>query len=389
MAGNPGAALAYLQPSVLANLEKYAGYECCLDESITTPFLRPLWISFATKLAPVKPAVPLLAAFGLLVLSSAILMAATTQQETQKPSAWMFAFCGLSGLLYQATSAVESERARDSKTKETAMDVMIWQGLNSYSAGLFVLNATMALVPDDPRWVFLALVLGYTTSYTVHWQKYVSGRRKLVSKRLDVTEIQLALSVVLIVTAVAGTEIWSVGIPALDGWQLNHVLLYFLAARAGLNIMRYFNIILEGGPGEEGMTAADTAVLSPGPPVLLALLVARQMYRSATFDEVPYTSVVGVGIMFAKITNKLVIAEVSRSPVDQLDVLFWPIGGLFALECLGFELNHTILTDGYVIFAIINLTLYNFNVLKEIKVYLNVTVFTGPPKPPKPAKKAE
>lgn len=97
--------------------------------------------------------------------------------------------------------------------------------------------------------------------------------------------------------------------------------------------MRYFNIILEGGPGEEGMTAADTAVLSPGPPVLLALLVARQMYRSATFDEVPYTSVVGVGIMFAKITNKLVIAEVSRSPVDQLDVLFWPIGGLFALEC--------------------------------------------------------
>ena len=107
----------------------------------------------------------------------------------------------------------------------------------------------------------------------------------------------------------------------------------YSAARAGLNIMRYFNIILEGGPGEEGMTAADTAVLSPGPPVLLALLVARQMYRSATFDEVPYTSVVGVGIMFAKITNKLVIAEVSRSPVDQLDVLFWPIGGLFALEC--------------------------------------------------------
>ena len=83
----------------------------------------------------------------------------------------MFAFCGLSGLLYQATSAVESERARNSKTKETAMNVMIWQCLNSYSAGLFVLNATMALVPDDPRWVFLALVLGYTTSYTVHWQK--------------------------------------------------------------------------------------------------------------------------------------------------------------------------------------------------------------------------
>ena len=103
-----------------------------------------------------------------------------------------------------------------------------------------------------------------------------------MSKSLDVTEIQLALSVVLIVTAVAGTEvrnlhfgdrevpetlddsssyysgvgmrnvavflgggggspsdtglffvlrflqIWSVGIPAFDGWQLNHVLLYFL-----------------------------------------------------------------------------------------------------------------------------------------------------------------
>jgi len=38
---------------------------------------------------------------------------------------------------------------------------------------------------------------------------------------------------------------------------------------------------------------------------------------------------------------------------------------------------------------ILHAALYNFNVLKEIKVYLNVTVFTGPPKPPKPAKKAE
>ena len=39
--------------------------------------------------------------------------------------------------------------------------------------------------------------------------------------------------------------------------------------------------------------------------------------------------------------------------------------------------------------CVLHAALYNFNVLKEIKVYLNVTVFTGPPKPPKPAKKAE
>lgn len=133
--------MVYLSSVVLDQLRAYDGYESCVGESVTTPYLRPIWRSFARRLGMFKPAVPLLLTFGLLVSSSAVLM--RTVCLNQKPSSSLYMWCGVTGLVYQATSAAESERARENKLPTCALDVVFWQGLNTYAAGTFVLNAIM------------------------------------------------------------------------------------------------------------------------------------------------------------------------------------------------------------------------------------------------------
>lgn len=73
------------------------------------------------------------------------------------------------------------------------MSWLVWHGSNSVAVGFLVLGATLTLHLRNPTSIVLGTVSGLTTCYVAHWQKYVSGHRKVVSRHVDVLETQVLL----------------------------------------------------------------------------------------------------------------------------------------------------------------------------------------------------
>eukprot|EP00040_Diaphanoeca_grandis_P033029 m.201321 g.201321 ORF g.201321 m.201321 type:complete len:385 (-) comp32796_c4_seq9:399-1553(-) len=364
----------YLSTDAVAGLQKYGGYDGCAEPSVAATALKPLWVWVANCVhTRFKPSVHLTVTLLFLTLSS-VFQVTTVASETV-PSAAIHGFCGVTGLLFQASAASYAVHLEDSAKAAGPLEVIFLQGCNAMAVGLFVLNGVLVVNCSSTDWRFRGVVAAYCTCYVIHWQKYVSGQRRLVSRKLDVTEIQLIVSGIHVITAIFGTEMWTWHLPFVDTWQLNHVMLLFLVAQSMITIVKYMNIILEGGPGEEGMTTADTAILSPAIPILLALLVTRELSLSWTFKEIPNTILVGLIVLFSKISIKLIVASVSRSPLEQLDVLFFPVFGVSLLQLIGLDLHSIFFARAYVAFAVLEFAFYWSAILLELSQIQGENIF--------------
>jgi hypothetical protein len=55
--------------------------------------------------------------------------------------------------------------------------------------------------------------------------------------------------------------------------------------------------------------------------------------------QVPFLSILGVICMYAKVLNKLIVAQATKTPLEQLDVMIWPGVLLWAGAYIGLELE--------------------------------------------------
>lgn len=247
---------------------------------------------------------------------------------------------------------------------------------------MFVALSTCVSVQfgNYPRLMFVEIFCVFALFYCAHWRAYVSGT--LHFGKIDVTEAQYAVIAVHLVTFFVGPEVWSVKILGrFEPW----VFIVGLTIITGFLVINDFiSTIQHGGSGKNGSTVAGTSVLSPILPFMFIIIPSHVIAiksKSGIYDSNPTLYLLVFGILFAKITNKLVIAHLSKSQMDLKD------SGMFgpAILFLNQYFNEFI-PEYYVLWlalawVTLDLIFYCSNVCLEMCDYMNIQLFTIPPPP--------
>uniref|UniRef100_A0ABI7ZZA0 Choline phosphotransferase 1 n=1 Tax=Felis catus TaxID=9685 RepID=A0ABI7ZZA0_FELCA len=197
--------------------------------------------------------------------------------------------------------------------------------------GVFMaVGASVAVrLGTHPDWLFFCSFIGMFMFYCAHWQTYVSGVLRF--GKVDVTEIQVALVIVFILSTLGGATMWDYTIPILE-IKLKIFPVLGVVGGAIFSCSNYFNVILHGGVGKNGSTIAGTSVLSPGLHIGIIIILAIMIYKkSATnvFEKHPCLYTLMFGCVFAKVSQKLVIAHMTKSELYLQDTVFFGPGLLF------------------------------------------------------------
>ncbi|KAK3540074.1 hypothetical protein QTP70_025389, partial [Hemibagrus guttatus] len=141
---------------------------------------------------------------------------------------------------------------------------------------------------------------------------------------IDVTEVQMFIILVYLLAALGGTALWSSMIPVLNV-QVKMIPAFLTFLGGIFSCTNYFPIIFTGGMGKNGSTIAGTSVLSPAFHITLVLVLAVFVYKMSAeqlFEKNPCLFVVAFGFGSAKLTNRLVVAHMSKSEMQRSDTAF-------------------------------------------------------------------
>jgi hypothetical protein len=251
-------------------------------------------------------------------------------------------------------------------------------GCDSIST-VFVAISTCVSVQfgNHPKLMFVEVFCVFALFYCAHWQAYVSGT--LHFGKIDVTEAQYAVIAVHLVTFFVGPEIWSKKILGkVEPW----VLIIFLTVLTGFLVINDFvRTIQRGGSGKNGSTVAGTSILSPILPFLFIIVpsyVIALKSKSGIYENHPTLYLITFGILFAKITNKLVISHLSKSQMDIKDT-----GMLGPLILFLNQYFNEFIPEYYLLWvalAWVTFDLYHYSssVCFEMCEYMNIQLFTIP-----------
>ncbi|KAI1297181.1 Choline/ethanolaminephosphotransferase 1 [Halotydeus destructor] len=350
--------------------------------TLLDPYMQRFWNWFVLKI-PLDIAPNTLTSIGLAVnfvtTLTLIISSSDAKQEVPRWAPLLFAV-GL--FFYQTLDACDGKQARRTSSS-SPLGELFDHGCDSLST-VFVALATCISVQlgQHPDWMFYQCMAASALFYTAHWQTYVSGTLKF--GKFDVTEAQFTVIAIHLISAIFGTGMWSteVSLGFVD-CQLKIVAMYVMLAGSCYPISQYFSTILNGGVGKNGSTIADTSILSPLAPLAVVIIPAVVIYKKSStnlLEHHPCLYLMTFGLVLAKVTNKLVVAHMTKSEIGVLDlVLIGP-----AMLFLNQYFNEPI-SDYYVLWAAFFWTLadllwYAFKVCTEISEHLAINVFSIKPR---------
>lgn len=325
----------------------------------------PLWLA---------PNTITISGLAINVLTSLILIWYCPQAKGEAPG-WAFILSALGLFAYQSLDAVDGKQARRTKSA-SPLGELVDHGCDSVSMVIMMLAISVAVeLGSHPNWMFFISFMASFMFYCAHWQAYVSGTIKFGT--IDVTEIQVAGMVIFIVSGIFGVQIWSQQVPY---FSVTYKEVIFGVTLCGTiyNLSTIFIQIYEGGKGKNGSTVAGTSVLSPLFPIAVVLYMAYLTARTSStnlFQRHPCLFVMAFGMACSKISIKLVVGCMTRSPVEFKDSTM--IGGILQILNIhyGSPINEYVLLwcmMGHVMFEQLR---YNFALGSEICDYLNISYF--------------
>ncbi|KAJ8942527.1 hypothetical protein NQ318_005231, partial [Aromia moschata] len=141
------------------------------------------------------------------------------------------------------------------------------------------------------------------------------------------------------------------------------------------------SIIFTGGVGKNGSTVAGTSVLSPIIPFSMVLVPAFIIYQKSTqeiYQNHPALYILAFGLVAAKVTNRLVVAHMTKNEMDYMD---WSLLGpamLFLNQYFNTFINEYYVLWLCLIWVTIDLLRYCYQICQEICEYLHVELFRIP-----------
>ncbi|XP_063909530.1 cholinephosphotransferase 1-like isoform X4 [Zophobas morio] len=350
----------------------------CQSVSIMDKLLQPYW-NWLTSKVPIWLAPNLITILGLVVnIVTALILIWYSPDAKQDAPRWACGLCALGLFVYQSLDAIDGKQARRTGTANP-LGELFDHGCDSISTVFVALSATIAIqLGYYPGWMFFQCFCAMTLFYCAHWQTYVSGTLRF--GRIDVTEAQYTIMGILLVSTVCGPRIWSTKIPGLE-MEVKWIPMGMGWAVALLLVQANVSIIFTGGVGKNGSTVAGTSVLSPIIPFSMVLVPAFIIYQKSTehvYEEHPTLYILAFGLVAAKVTNRLVVAHMTKSEMDYMD---WSLLGptmLFLNQYFNTFVKEYYILWLCLIWVVIDLLRYCYQICMEICDYLRVELFRIP-----------
>nr|XP_014285945.1 cholinephosphotransferase 1 isoform X2 [Halyomorpha halys]XP_014285946.1 cholinephosphotransferase 1 isoform X2 [Halyomorpha halys] len=393
--------------------------------SILDRILQPWW-NWLVGQVPIWVAPNLITIVGLFIniITTLVLVWYCPDAKTEAPR-WAYILCALGLFAYQSLDAIDGKQARRTGSS-SPLGELFDHGCDSVSTVFVAVSACISVqLGAYPSWMFFQCFCALTLFYCAHWQAYVSGTVKF--GRVDVTEAQVTIIGIHLISAVFGPEVWSWKIPFLGGIvELYHsipgmtlvcgsvavyrLLIVICNGGVGKNgstvaipyigvpwsqgvatifLIAFFQIFLEfchifwtGGIGKNGSTVAGTSVLSPIIPLSLVVVPAFIICHKSTehvYENHPVLYIMAFGLVAAKVTNRLVVAHMTRNEMDYLDTSLFGPTMLFLNQYFNFFIREYVVLWICLVWVLLDLIRYSYQVCHEICDHMRIKLFSITP----------
>ncbi|KAM9276612.1 cholinephosphotransferase 1 [Cariama cristata] len=369
----PWALPAPLSPAQLKRLEQHR-YSAA-GRSLLEPWLQPYWVWLVDQV-PLGLAPNAITLGGLLLnCLTALPLIACCPSATEQAPFWAYILGALGLFIYQSLDAIDGKQARRTNSS-SPLGELFDHGCDSISTVFVVLGSCIAIrLGTNPDWLFFCCFVGLFMFYSAHWQTYVSGILRF--GKVDVTEAQIAITVLLLISAYGGTAIWDYKVP-LVGLELKFFAVFGILCGIALSFFNYFRVIFGGGVGKNGSTIAGTSVLSPGLHIGLLITLAIMIYKKSTtqlFEKHSCLYVLTFGFVNAKISQKLVVAQMTKSEICLQDTAFIGPGLLFLDQYFNSFIDEYIVLWIALFISLFDMLRYATGVCLQIAAHLHIHVF--------------
>ncbi|KAG9490547.1 hypothetical protein GDO78_006075 [Eleutherodactylus coqui] len=281
----------------------------------------------------------------------------------------------------ESLDAIDGKQARRTNSS-SPLGELFDHGCDSISI-VFVSVGTIAAVRLGtlPSWMFFCCFISMFMFFCAQWQTYVCGTLRF--GLIDVTELQLSVTAMFLLSAFFGTGVWDYEIP-MTGLPLKAIPLVGIVSGIIYSCNNYFRVILSGGVGKNGSTVAGTSVLSPGLHIGLVLILGLMIYKKSTTDlffKHPCLYTLTFGFVSAKITIKLVLAHMTKSELYLQDSAFIGPGLLFLDQYFNSFIDEYIVLWVALVISLFELLRYCVGICLQIAAHLRISVFRIPPMP--------
>ncbi|KAK7490768.1 hypothetical protein BaRGS_00017997 [Batillaria attramentaria] len=352
--------------------------------SLLEPFLQPYW-RWLVEQTPLWVAPNLLTIAGLIIniVSTLFLIYYSPDAKSEIPW-WPLVMAGVGLFMYQSLDAIDGKQARRTNSS-SPLGELFDHGCDSVSLTFVTLGVTTALsLGQDTNLLLFENLAAAFIFYCAHWQTYVSGTLKF--GKLDVTEGQTAVIGVYFITALLGVGFWQKQVPLL-GVQVKVLPVAFSIFGYILQIKSHFStIFLEGGIGKNKSTVAGTSTVFPlfpmGAVIGMAVMVAFKS-PSHVYENHPCLYLTAFGIVMAKVTNRLVVAHMTKSEMDLWDTGLIGPGLLVVNQYFNCVFSEYLVLWICMVVVTVDIWRYSLTVCQEICQYLGIYCFVITSKPPK------
>ncbi|XP_056093886.1 choline/ethanolaminephosphotransferase 1b isoform X2 [Rhinichthys klamathensis goyatoka] len=294
---------------------------------------------------------------------------------TEQAPLWAYLLCAVGLFVYQSLDAIDGKQARRTNSS-SPLGELFDHGCDSLSTVFVVLGTSIAVqLGSHPDWMFFCCFAGMFMFYCAHWQTYVSGTLRFGI--FDVTELQICLVLLQMFTATVGPTFWNETIPVIN-IQMKMIPPLCTFIGAVFTCTNYFRVIFTGGVGKNGSTIAGTSVLSPVLHIGSVIILAMMIYKKSSvllFEKHPCLYILAFGFVSAKITNKLVVAHMTKSEMHLHDVAFLGPGLLFLDQYFNSFIDEYLVLWISLILSLFDLVRYCVSVCNEIASHLRICVF--------------
>ncbi|XP_012345134.1 cholinephosphotransferase 1 isoform X7 [Apis florea] len=365
-----------LSPGQLKRLSEHK--YSCTTSSLLDGFLQPWWDWLVSKV-PLWLAPNLITIVGLIVniATTLVLVYYSPDAKTEAPR-WACFLCALGLFIYQSLDAIDGKQARRTGTS-TPLGELFDHGCDSISTVFIALSACIAVqLGYYPTWMFFQCFCAMTLFYCAHWQTYVSGSLRF--GKIDVTEAQFTIIIIHLISAIFGPKIWMMELP----YTGTEVKVFPLWAAVGIAILlaqSSISVILAGGVGKNGSTVAGTSVLSPIIPFSFVVVPAFIIYRKSAehvYENHPALYILAFGMVAAKVTNRLVVAHMTKNEMEYLDSSLIGPAMLFLNQYFNFFIKEYYVLWLCFIWVTLDLLRYSSQICLEICDYMKIKLFRIP-----------
>ncbi|XP_052124788.1 cholinephosphotransferase 1 isoform X8 [Frankliniella occidentalis] len=348
------------------------------SQSLLDAWLQPWW-NWLVRQVPIWLAPNLITLSGLIIniVTTLILIYYSPDAKSDAPR-WAFFLCGVGLFAYQSLDAIDGKQARRTGTS-SPLGELFDHGCDSISTVFVAISACIAVqLGYYPTWMFFQCFCAMTLFYCAHWQTYVSGTLRF--GKLDVTEAQITIMFIHLISTIFGPSIWMAKVPVAN---VSFNVIASIGTFTGYlrNFFQFCQVFETGGVGKNGSSVAGTSVLSPIIPFGLVVVPAYIIYRKsvqAVYENNPVLYILAFGMVAAKVTNRLVVAHMTKNEMEYFDsALIGPLM-LFLNQYFNFYIPEYIVLWMCLVWVMFDLMRYCSAVCLEICNYLRIQLFRIP-----------